>query len=206
MQKADIPQRKKSEALFKMKVLSPRIGAKVLLKVENMTDGSISYEKQMLTTVANAWEEISFDYSLIDVSKSYQKIVLIFDNGTMGDGSANFTFLFDDIVLTSSGTVVQNPTLPLDFESSTITYTFTNFDGGVASVLNNPQSSGINTSAKVAKMVKGAGQPWGGSWIALAAPDTPRDGSARRRGGRRRRRRGRRRRGGRDDRHGDGHP
>jgi hypothetical protein len=166
----DAPINFSTNKLFKMKVFSPRIGAKVLLKVENMTDGAISFEKQMLTTVANAWEEISFDYSLIDVSKSYQKIVLIFDNGTMGDGSANFTFLFDDIVLTSSGTVVQNPTLPLDFESSTITYTFTNFDGGVASVLNNPQSSGINTSAKVAKMVKGAGQPWGGSWIALAAP------------------------------------
>ena len=166
----DAPINFSTNKLFKMKVFSPRIGAKVLLKVENMSNGAISYEKQMLTTVANAWEEISFDYSLIDVSKSYQKIVLIFDNGTMGDGSANFTFLFDDIVLTSSGTVVQNPTLPLDFESSTIAYTFTNFDGGVASVLNNPQSSGINTSAKVAKMVKGAGQPWGGSWIALAAP------------------------------------
>lgn len=166
----DAPINFSTNKLFKMKVFSPRIGAKVLLKVENMSNGAISYEKQMLTTVANAWEEISFDYSLIDVSKSYQKIVLIFDNGTMGDGSANFTFLFDDLVLTSSGTVVQNPTLPLDFESSTIAYTFTNFDGGVVSVLNNPQSSGINTSAKVAKMVKGAGQPWGGSWIAMAAP------------------------------------
>jgi hypothetical protein len=156
--------------LFKMKVFSPRVGAKVLLKVENNTNAGISYEKQMLTTVANAWEEISFDYSLIDVTKSYQKIVFIFDNGTMGDGSANFTFLFDDIVLTTSGTVAENPTLPLDFESATIEYNFINFDGGVATVIDNSQSSGINTSAKVGKMVKNAGQPWGGSWIALAAP------------------------------------
>lgn len=156
--------------LFKMKVYSPRVGAKVLLKVENNSDGAVSFEKEMLTTVANSWEELSFDYSLIDVTKSYQKIVLIFDNGTMGDGSANFTFLFDDLVLTTSGTVTEAPILPLDFESSTIDYNFTDFDGGVATIIDNSQSSGINTSAKIGKMVKNAGQLWGGSWIALAAP------------------------------------
>jgi hypothetical protein len=84
-----------------MKVFSPRVGAKVLLKVENLTDGGISYEKEVLTNVANDWEELTFDYSAINVSQSYQKIVLIFDNGTMGDGSADFTFLIDDIALTN---------------------------------------------------------------------------------------------------------
>jgi hypothetical protein len=84
---------------FKMKVFSPRVGAKVLLKVENQTNGSINFEKETTTTKANTWEELTFDYSAIDVSKQYQKIVVIFDNGTMGDGSANFTFLFDDINL-----------------------------------------------------------------------------------------------------------
>ena len=80
-----------------MKVFSPRVGAKVLLKVENLTNGAVSFEKEVSTTKANAWEELSFDYSAIDASKSYQKVVLIFDLGTVGDGSANFTFLFDDI-------------------------------------------------------------------------------------------------------------
>jgi hypothetical protein len=84
---------------FKMKVYSPRVGAKVLLKVENLTDGSISFEKEMTSTVANAWETITFDYSAINAAKSYQKIVLIFDNGTKGDGSANYTWLVDDITL-----------------------------------------------------------------------------------------------------------
>lgn len=82
---------------MKMKVFSPRVGAKVLLKVENLTDGNIGFQQEVSTTVANAWEELTFDYSGIDITKSYQKVVLIFDNGTMGDGSANFTFLFDDI-------------------------------------------------------------------------------------------------------------
>jgi hypothetical protein len=84
---------------FKMKVWSPRVGAKVLLKVENLTDGNINFEKEVTTTVANAWEELSFDYTAINTANSYQKIVLIFDLGTPGDGSANFTFYFDDIRL-----------------------------------------------------------------------------------------------------------
>lgn len=84
---------------FKMKVYSPRAGAKVLLKVENQTNAGISFEKEVSTTVANTWEELTFDYSTIDLSKSYQKVILIFDNGTKGDGSANFTFYLDDILL-----------------------------------------------------------------------------------------------------------
>ncbi|RCH55701.1 hypothetical protein DJ568_07395 [Mucilaginibacter hurinus] len=84
---------------FKMKVYSPRVGAKVLLKIENQTNGGINFEKEVLTTQANAWEELTFDYSAINTANTYQKLVLIFDNGTMGDGSANFTWFFDDITL-----------------------------------------------------------------------------------------------------------
>ncbi len=323
--------------VFRMKVFSPRVGAKVLLKVENAGNGSISFEKEVLTTVANAWEDLAFDYRTINASNQYHNIVVIFDNGTPGDGSANFTFFMDDIRLTDAmpnskidlpvtfdepgvnytvtdfgnnqtvdavdptnannkvkkttkvngaetwaGTTigtnigfataipltasasqmsvrvyspaagirvllkvedhtnnqrsvetfattttsgewetlifdfnnhapntpafnpnttytmasiffdfgnagngkvffwddvrklatnfVETVSLPLTFESSSLTYTFNNFDGGVATVINNPQSSGNNTSAKVGRMVKNGGQIWGGSWIGLAAP------------------------------------
>ena len=323
-----------SNKVFRMKVFSPRVGAKFLLKVENATNGAISFEKEATCTVANAWEDLVFDYSAINTANSYQKIVLIFDLGTAGDGSANFTYLFDDIrqtnqlptslmtlpitfddlgtnysvidfggaisvaavdptlatnkvkkttkpngaetwagttmgsgfttplglnasktqmsvrvyspasgikvrlkvedrndntksVETEKTTTVANAwetlvfdfanqatgtaainyaytynmasiffdfgtagngkvfywddvmllpsnqaglVLPLDFQSSTLNYTFTNFDGGNTTVLNNPFATGINTSTKVAKMVKNAGQTWGGSWIALDAP------------------------------------
>ncbi|MBL0152865.1 MAG: hypothetical protein IPP93_05040 [Chitinophagaceae bacterium] len=85
-----------------MKVYSPRIGAKVLLKVENSANSAQNYEKEVTTSVANAWEDLVFDYSAINTANSYHHIVLIFDNGTMGDGSANYTFLFDDIRLTNT--------------------------------------------------------------------------------------------------------
>lgn len=322
--------------VFRMKVYSPRVGAKVLLKVENSGNGGISFDKEVSTTVANAWEDLAFDYRSIDVSKTYNNIVLIFDNGTMGDGSSNFTFLFDDIRLTNqmptgilalpvtfdlanvnysvtdfgdsqtvdavdptsgsnkvlkttkpsgaptwagttigsyfnaaipftstktqmsirvyspaagirvrlkveehgnnqksvetdamtltanawetlvfdfanqaSGTAALNLgynydmasvffdygnggsgkvfywddvtflstnvtpeylALPLDFQSTKINYAFTNFDGGDVTVINNPSATGVNTSSKVGKMVKNAGQPWGGSLIELVNP------------------------------------
>ena len=88
-----------TKKIFKMKVYSPRVGAKVLLKVENPTNGGISFEKEVTTTKANEWEELTFDYSAINTSNIYQKLVLIFDNGTSGDGSANYTFYLDDITL-----------------------------------------------------------------------------------------------------------
>jgi len=40
----------------------------------------------------------------------------------------------------------------------------------VVTKVNNPQINGINTSAKVGKMVKNAPEVWGGSFIALGAP------------------------------------
>ena len=322
--------------VFRMKVFSPRVGAKVLLKVENLTNGGIFFEKEVQTTMANAWEDMAFDYRSINTGNSYQKVVFIFDLGTAGDGSANFTWLFDEIRLTnnmptsiltlpvtfdnplvnyevidfggdssiaatdpvvpannvkkttktngaatwagttigtgfssnlpftatktqmsvrvyspaagirvrlkvedrnnntrsveteamtqaantwetlifdfstqSDGTAALNLTynynmasiffdfgnagtgkifywddvsflatnvtpnylaLPIDFQSTTFPYTFVNFGGGVATVVNNPNPSGINTSTKVGKMVKGAPEVWAGSFLELVNP------------------------------------
>jgi len=72
-----------------MKVYSPRVGAKVLLKVENSANSGQNYEKEVTTSIANAWEDLVFDYSGINASNTYDRIVLIFELGSMGDGSSN---------------------------------------------------------------------------------------------------------------------
>lgn len=151
--------------VFRMKVHSPRVGAKVLLKVENSANAGQNYEKEVTTSIANAWEDLVFDYSGINTGNSYDRIVLIFELGTMGDGSSNFTFYFDDIRLTNTFPLQ----LPLNFEYP-ITYSWFDFDGGNVTMVNNPFSGGVNTSAKVAKMVKNPGQPWGGSFLTLDGP------------------------------------
>ena len=59
--------------------------------------------------------------------------------------------------------------LPIDFENNIVTADFVDFDGGTATVLPNTQSSGINTSATVAQIVRNGGAQWSGSKIYLAS-------------------------------------
>jgi hypothetical protein len=59
--------------------------------------------------------------------------------------------------------------LPIDFETGITTSNFVDFDGGVGTVIANPQSSGINTSATVGQIVRNGGEVWSGSKISLAA-------------------------------------
>jgi hypothetical protein len=92
--------------VFKMKVWSPRADAKLLFKLEGDTDGAINVEMERTIGVANAWTEVTFDMSHANPAHVYQKVVLIFDLGTPGDGSANYTFYVDDITNTT-GTSVE---------------------------------------------------------------------------------------------------
>ena len=74
----------------------------------------------------------------ISTSNQYQKLVLIFDLGTVGDGSANFTYLFDDIILTNSGTPPPSGTqmnLPVTFDDATVNYGLVGFGGAEVSTI-----------------------------------------------------------------------
>jgi hypothetical protein len=42
--------------IFRMKVYSPRVGAKVLLKIENASNNSNLFEKEATATKGNEWE------------------------------------------------------------------------------------------------------------------------------------------------------
>lgn len=84
---------------FKVKVWSPKQGAVIKLKVENLDNGDLSYEADMTTTVANEWEELTYDFSAIDMANTYQKVVIFFDFGNVGDDAV---YYFDDIKLTNN--------------------------------------------------------------------------------------------------------
>jgi len=85
--------------LFKVKVWSPKSGAIVRLKVENLDNADLNHEVDATTTVSNQWEELSYDFSAINLANTYQKVVIFFDFNNAGDGS---NYYFDDIKLTSS--------------------------------------------------------------------------------------------------------
>ncbi len=125
--------------IFTMKVYSPRVGARVLLKVEDPNNGAIFFEKEDTSSVANAWETLTFDFSAINTSNTYQNLVLIWDLGTVGDGSPNFTFLFDDIELSpSSGPTLAQVDLPITFDDTMVDYTTTDFGGNASFVVVDP--------------------------------------------------------------------
>ncbi|PQV49600.1 carbohydrate binding protein [Jejuia pallidilutea] len=102
-----------------MDVWSPRVGGKMLLKVENLDDGNIAYETEATLAGNSTWESVTFDLSEIDTSNSYQKIVVFFDFGTVGDGSADWTFYIDNIKqdLVSTGTFNDGLLTNGDFEA-----------------------------------------------------------------------------------------
>jgi endoglucanase Acf2 len=78
---------------FSMKVYSPRAGVPVLLKLEGDVGPS---EVLATTTMANTWETLTWNFAG-KPSNVYNKLVLMFDFGTVGNGTANSTFYFDDI-------------------------------------------------------------------------------------------------------------
>ena len=148
-----------------IKTYSPIAGAVVKLKLENLTDPSISTELDMVTTVANEWEVLTYNFTGASNASNYQRVAVFFDFGNNGTGAE---FYFDDIMQTSG---VPQVVLPLTFENSALTYTFNSFGGSGSGLVNNPDPSGINTSSKVAEHVKGAGaEVWAGTAIPLAAP------------------------------------
>ena len=53
----------------------------------------------------------------------------------------------------------------IDFEGDASEFEFSDFEGGVATIVDNPFPEGINTSATVGRMQKFAGQPFAGSTL-----------------------------------------
>jgi hypothetical protein len=150
---------------IKIKAWSPQSGITVKMKLENLANPNINTEVDVTNTTANAWEDLIFDFTGINNANNYQRVVLFFNFGNAGTG---LNYYFDDVELTTGA---ESLVLPLTFQSSTLTYSFTNFGGASAEVVTNPNVSGINTSTKVGKFIKATGaQTWGGSFIELSNP------------------------------------
>jgi hypothetical protein len=150
-----------TKKLFKMKVYSPRIGARMLLKVEG---ASPTFEKEATTTKANEWEELSFDYTGVNTTLSYNTLTFILDLNNMGDGSATYTILFDEVRLEAlSGGGLTQMNLPVTFDDPTVNYGLIGFGGADASTIVTDPTNGAN---KVAKVIKSnTAETWAGTTV-----------------------------------------
>ncbi|MFK7885283.1 MAG: family 16 glycosylhydrolase [Gammaproteobacteria bacterium] len=102
-----------------IRVYSPDAGIPVRMKVEDADDGDIAVEAELLTTVANEWETLVFDFTnvvtgpALDLSQSYRKINVFFNFNTDGDTAGAKTYLWDDVEFGVPAPVVDDtpPTL-----------------------------------------------------------------------------------------------
>jgi hypothetical protein len=144
---------------FSMKVFSPRTDVPVLLKIEG-PDGA-EPDNIVNTTKANEWETLTWNYPDA-ASGIYDALVFMFDFGTVGNGSADFTFLFDDVVHFYDSEAKSQIDLPVHFESETMDYEMTDF-GGVETVTTTDPEDPQNT---VGKTTKPAGsETWAGTTV-----------------------------------------
>ncbi|WP_445384825.1 PKD domain-containing protein [Robiginitalea sp. IMCC44478] len=152
---------------FKLKVWAPVVGTNVLVKLEDKTNPAVNSEVGAVTTTANAWEELTFDFSAA-ASGTYDKIVLFFDINT--DSGA--TYYFDDFTLYSDGGggTTASLELPISFDDTNVNYDFVTFNGASYSVVDNPDLSGVNTVASKVGEIVNIGAAFEGGAFTLDTP------------------------------------
>ena len=141
---------------FKINVLSNKVGT-LIFKLEG-PKGSKEVAKKIVVT--GAWQEYSLDFNSAKAIDSLNSLILFFDAGV--ENSKKDTFWFDNIQQLPADAcsgVVVNPNILDDFECQRNA----NYQNGWDSlyVVNNPDPTGINTSAKVGKYFDPVGEPYG---------------------------------------------
>ena len=140
--------------LIKLNVWSPRPGGKLLFKIENLTDSNTFIEKEVTLQGNSSWEEVTIDFSDIDVSKTYQKLVWFFDFGTVGNGGSNWTFYVDNIDLQSDDPFNDGLLTNGNFESGSASWIVGVDNNSPVSVETNSGNTYYSTN------VATAGNPW----------------------------------------------
>ena len=85
----------KTHKVLKLKALSPKAGITVKVKLEGATNDGAK-EVDVRLTQKDVWQELSFDFTGIDTSATYTKVVVFFDFGEKGDDT---TYYYDEITL-----------------------------------------------------------------------------------------------------------
>ena len=140
--------------LIKLDVWSPRPGGKLLFKIENLDDDNIFIEKEATLVGNSVWEEVVLDFSDIDVSQTYQKLVWFFDFGTVGSGGADWTFYVDNIRHESAAPFNDGLLSNGDFEDGSDFWIIGTDDNSPVTVVTDTENTYYSVD------VAAAGNPW----------------------------------------------
>jgi hypothetical protein len=155
-----------------VRVYSPDAGIPVRLKVEDITNPAISVETEATTTVANAWETLTFDFSTpaadtaaLNLANTYDKASVFFNFGTDGNTAGDKTYLWDDLTFVTGGGGGGGggDTVLATFDEATPP-AVTAFGGAVAVIEPGPAGGdGSNTL----NITRDGGEVFAGAWIAI---------------------------------------
>ncbi|MFL2643906.1 MAG: T9SS type A sorting domain-containing protein [Flavobacteriaceae bacterium] len=121
-----------SNTHISMSVYTPISGLTVKFKLEG--DNGAQTERDTYTTLSNDWETLTWSFSG-EPSNTYNKLVLMFDFGNVGDGSVNSTFYFDDITSFDPSGGLNQIDLPVTFEDPEVYYSVIDFEGNGPSTI-----------------------------------------------------------------------
>ena len=158
-----------TETKMKVMVYSPDAGIPVRLKVENALDPTKSVETEAMTTVANTWETLTFDFNnpamgtaSLDLSFIYDKASLFFNFGTDGATAGEKTYHWDNLEFGADTSNLAKIDLPVHFEDSTINHSLTDFGGNVSEIIPDPD----NANNTIVKTIKELGaEVWAGTTV-----------------------------------------
>lgn len=143
------------------------IGTVIKFKLENAVPLT-AVDVDAVTTVSGAWETLEWVFIL--PPNNLNELVLMFDFGNVGDGTASSTFYFDDIAQVAGPPQPRELSLPIDFESSQVADTdFILFSGAGARVIANPVMDVNNGSNTVCEVIRNGGDFWAGCKIFLTS-------------------------------------
>ena len=151
---------------IKINSYAPEAGKVVKVKLETV-EGNIdglTYEFDMTTTVANQWEVLTYDFSAAP-DLDYVSFIVFYDFGNQSAG----VYHFDEIQVGLGEYIpTQAPTIAIeDFEGDLPgNFSFGGVEG--VQIVENPNSSGTNTTANVMQCTKTEGsEVWGGMGISV---------------------------------------
>ncbi|MEO1435453.1 MAG: T9SS type A sorting domain-containing protein [Bacteroidota bacterium] len=139
-----------------VRVWSPAAGIPVRMKVENLGNSFVAVETEDTTTVAMAYETLTFDFAnavtgpILNLNNEYNNLIIFFNFGTTGMDAGEQTFFWDDVQFPGTGGV-ELLDLPVTFEDPDVNYPLFDFSGNITAIVEDPEDEN-NTVAQTVKI------------------------------------------------------
>jgi hypothetical protein len=165
-----------TDNVISVRFWSPDAGIPVLVKTEDANDPTKSVETLATTTVAAAWETLTFDFSAgneapgtaaINYATTYDLISIFANFGTDGATAGNKTYYADDFIFGAGGgggPVLSQIDLPITWEDPTVNYASAAFGGASDTIVVDPTNA-ANTVMEITK--EGNAQTWAGVTVSF---------------------------------------